>query len=699
LDQQLVGRRLGRYEIKQEIGHGGMARVYRALDTQLQRTVALKVMANQLGADPEFTRRFQREAVLAANLRHSSIVTVYDVGESDERRYIAMEFIEGKSLHAILQERGALGIGYAISTLNPLADALDFAHTQGAIHRDVKPHNVMIDVQGRVLLTDFGIAQPANADKERLTRTGIFMGTPEYISPEQSEGKRVTRQSDLYSLAIVAYEIITGRVPFSGNTPQLILAHARSAPPPPSVVAPDLPDELNLVMMRALAKQPQDRFQSGAAFVEALTIVANRNQIPVATQNQLALLTEALDSSAGRTTISVDTGGTPRASRPPALARQQVPPPTPAGGVPQSPAQSLQKARLTPAEIAALGLSNQRAASSTASGEQAVQQPQHTSEAPPPAAPPPPAYVPPAGPPPPAYVPPAPPADEPAPGDGGYSVLNSRYTIVAVVVLFLIAVVLLAYIFRAIASDSNEPGGLPLLTETPSATATALPPTTTDRATSQPSDTSVPATEQPTDTAVPPTDTPVPPPDTPVPPPPLPTNTAVPPTNTPVPPSPTDTPVPPSPTDTPVSPSPTDTTAPSPTATVATPTPTSITPTEPPTPTPTEAALYPYPYEPSLTAGPFQTASATVTASATAVAASATATAAIPPTAVPTNTPTDEILPTATATVTASMRVQPLPTLLKQSMPVDQLRQPHSVDSPASAQCIYIRQQPHLPLI
>jgi Serine/threonine protein kinase len=268
-----------------------MARVYRALDTLLQRPVAIKVLAPQLSIDPEFSRRFEREAIMAANLRHPAIVTVYDVGEQDGLHYIAMEFIRGRTLHSVLTERGALGLGYAVSLLEPVARALDYAHSQGAVHRDVKPHNMMVDVEGRVLLTDFGIAQaPESENSERLTRTGIFMGTPEYLSPEQAEARRVDGRSDLYSLGIVAYEIITGRVPFYGATPQLIVAHAQQEPPPPSSVMGALPDELDTIFARALAKKPQTRYQTGTALVEALRIVARRNGIPLATTAQIAEL-------------------------------------------------------------------------------------------------------------------------------------------------------------------------------------------------------------------------------------------------------------------------------------------------------------------------------------------------------------------------------------------------------------------------
>ena len=286
----ISGRRIGRYELIEELGRGGMARVYRARDTQLQRIVALKVLAAQLSMDAEFIKRFEREARTAANLRHPHIVTVYDIGEEQGLHYIAMEYIDGLPLHTILERYGALGFGYAIAILEPIANALDYAHQAGAIHRDVKPHNILIDRNGRVVLTDFGIAQTPEADEQRLTRTGVFMGTPEYISPEQAEARRVDGRSDLYSLAVVAYEIIAGRVPFSGTTPQLIVAHAQLPPPPISSVVPELPTDLDLVLTRALAKRPERRFPTGNAFVTALRDIAQRNGIKPATTLELAAL-------------------------------------------------------------------------------------------------------------------------------------------------------------------------------------------------------------------------------------------------------------------------------------------------------------------------------------------------------------------------------------------------------------------------
>lgn len=339
----LIGRRLGRYELRAELGRGGMARVYRASDLLLQRQVAVKVLAPQLSLDEEFVRRFEREATTAANLRHPAIVTIYDVGEQDGLHYIAMECVDGRSLHYILEERTTLGLGYAISLLDPVARALDYAHEQGAIHRDIKPHNILVDRDGRVLLTDFGIAQTPDSDGERLTRTGVFMGTPEYISPEQAEARRVDGRSDLYSLAVVAYEVITGRVPFSGATPQLIVAHSQLPPPPPTSVLAHLPSELDEVLTRALAKRAERRYQTGGALIEALRAIASRYGVPAATREQLAGLATATGAVPAPRLPEPIPGPPPRPR--PQQAPPQPAPPRPAPAAPSSAGQQTVRER------------------------------------------------------------------------------------------------------------------------------------------------------------------------------------------------------------------------------------------------------------------------------------------------------------------------------------------------------------------
>ena len=337
----LIGKQLGRYTIQEEIGRGGMARVYRAQDTQLKRTVAIKVLLPQLAVDPEFAQRFERESITAANLRHPNIVTIYDVGEQDGVHYIAMEYVRGHTLHAIIEERGALGLGYAITIVGPVAAALDYAHRQGAVHRDIKPQNIMIDVDGRVLLTDFGIAQAPEGGStggERLTRTGIFMGTPEYISPEQASAQRVDGRSDLYSLGIATYEVITGNVPFSGATPQLIVAHAQTPPPPISTQDQDLPPELDVVMARILAKRPDQRFATGAAFIDELRSVARKHGLAVASLRQLAVLVPSAPSAADSTIARSREQVPPAASPPPIAPRLGSSDPTQVGPTSPRPA-------------------------------------------------------------------------------------------------------------------------------------------------------------------------------------------------------------------------------------------------------------------------------------------------------------------------------------------------------------------------
>ncbi|MBM7842960.1 serine/threonine-protein kinase [Herpetosiphon giganteus] len=311
------GRQFGKYILHNEVGRGGMARVFRATDTTLQRTVALKILAPQLASDPESSQRFEREAITAGNLHHPSIVTIFDVGEAEGLPYIAMEYIAGRSLQAVIDEQGALGLGYAVALLMPVAEALDYAHSQQAVHRDVKPHNILLNADGRVLLTDFGIAQAPVVNEKRLTRAGMFMGTPEYIAPEQASAQLVDGRSDLYSLGIVAFEVITGQVPFTGTVPELLVAHTYTPPPAITSLVPGLPAAFDKVFERALAKQPSERPPSAVAFIDALRTLSSRVGITIPSKDELKGLAVPAGSSAGKATVAINAL--------PALQRQSDP--------------------------------------------------------------------------------------------------------------------------------------------------------------------------------------------------------------------------------------------------------------------------------------------------------------------------------------------------------------------------------------
>ena len=264
----LVGTTLGNYQIIQEIGRGGMAVVYRAFQPSLRRYVAIKVLPEYLQVDPEFVARFQREARAAAQLSHPNVVTIYDVGEQAGVHYIAMEYLEGGSLLDRLA-RGPLRSGEALQIVEQVGSALDFAHSHGLIHRDIKPANILFSADNRPKVTDFGIARAG--DTSRLTRAGTMLGTPEYMSPEQAEGRPVDYRADLYALGVILYEMLTGRVPFHADTPHAIVyALIHQPPPPPRQLRPDLPPAVEAVLLKALAKRPNDRFQRGADMATAL---------------------------------------------------------------------------------------------------------------------------------------------------------------------------------------------------------------------------------------------------------------------------------------------------------------------------------------------------------------------------------------------------------------------------------------------
>jgi serine/threonine-protein kinase len=256
----------GRYRILRRLGVGGMADVWLAEDQHLQRQVALKVLHRHFAQDREFVARFQREAEAAAGLQHPNIVSVYDRGEVEGTSYIAMQYVEGPTLKELI-DRG-LSPEQAVMLIRQVLEAARAAHRQGIVHRDLKPQNVIVDAEGKALVTDFGIAR---AGVSEITQTGSVMGTPHYLSPEQAQGYEVSSVSDLYSIGVLLYEALTGRVPFEGESAVAVaMKQVSQVPQRPSSINPRVSPALDAVVMRALEKEPGRRFQSADAFIAAL---------------------------------------------------------------------------------------------------------------------------------------------------------------------------------------------------------------------------------------------------------------------------------------------------------------------------------------------------------------------------------------------------------------------------------------------
>jgi eukaryotic-like serine/threonine-protein kinase len=249
-----------RYRIMRKLGSGGMANVYLAEDQELGRRVAIKILNDRHAGDEQFIERFRREAKNAAGLSHPNIVSIYDRGEAEGTYYIAMEYLDGRSLKELILSRGPAPVSVAVDYARQMLGALRFAHRNGIIHRDIKPHNVLVDAEGHLKVTDFGIAR---AGASQMTEEGSIIGTAQYLSPEQARGTQVDQTSDLYSLGIVLYEMLTGQVPFTGDTPvEIAMKHLSATPPPLRAKRPDIPESLEMVVMRALAKDPAQRYQS-----------------------------------------------------------------------------------------------------------------------------------------------------------------------------------------------------------------------------------------------------------------------------------------------------------------------------------------------------------------------------------------------------------------------------------------------------
>jgi beta-lactam-binding protein with PASTA domain/predicted Ser/Thr protein kinase len=255
-----------RYRVLRKIGSGGMADVWLAEDGHLQRQVALKVLHTRFAQDREFVERFRREAESAAGLHHPNVVAVFDRGEVEGTYYIAMQYLEGRSLKQLIDV--GLSPEQAVYLIRQVLEGARFAHRNGVVHRDLKPHNVIVDDEGKAVVTDFGIAR---AGVSEITQTGSVMGTPHYLSPEQAQGEDVTPVSDLYSIGVMLYEALAGRVPFEGESAVAVaMKQVSQAPQRPSSIDPKVSPALDAVVMRALEKSPGDRFQNADAFIAAL---------------------------------------------------------------------------------------------------------------------------------------------------------------------------------------------------------------------------------------------------------------------------------------------------------------------------------------------------------------------------------------------------------------------------------------------
>src|SRR6476620_10573689 len=259
----MVGEVLSdRYELEELVGTGGMSSVYRAHDRLLDRKVALKVLHEQYMADDEYVERFRREARSVAALSHPNVVTVIDRGEHEGRQFIVFEYVDGENLKRLIERRGPAPVTTALELAMQIARGLSFAHQQGLVHRDVKPQNVLLNGDGQAKVTDFGIARSMDV-QHGMTQTGTVLGTSDYIAPEQAQGQRVDEHTDIYSLGVVLYELLTSEVPFPGeNFVAVAMRHINEEPPPIRDKRPDVSPRLEAAVQRAMAKRPEDRFET-----------------------------------------------------------------------------------------------------------------------------------------------------------------------------------------------------------------------------------------------------------------------------------------------------------------------------------------------------------------------------------------------------------------------------------------------------
>jgi len=338
----LTGKQFGPYEIREPLGEGGMAAVYKAYQASMNRYVAIKVLPRQMAKSPEFITRFQREAHLLAQLQHPHILPVFDYGQADGYTYIVMPCMQNGTLAQLMEER-RLSLPEIRRILSQVGDALGYAHVRGMIHRDVKPSNVLLDERGNCLLTDFGLARMVESTSGSVTSDGTIMGTPAYMSPEQGKDASVDGRSDLYSLGIIFYEVLTGQVPYYAKTPvALVLKHISDPVPSARNLVPNLTEGIDRVVAKSLAKDPDERYQTAEDFVRAMQQAIPINPGGKAVSRVLdsvydRLLTEAQDSAIqndeeeqAKETVIVSPPGTPSPSTPPPDATVISTPETPA---------------------------------------------------------------------------------------------------------------------------------------------------------------------------------------------------------------------------------------------------------------------------------------------------------------------------------------------------------------------------------
>ncbi len=304
-----------RYVIRRKLGSGGMADVYLAEDQELGRRVALKLLDERHASDEQFVERFRREAQSAAGLNHPNIVSIFDRGRAEGTYYIAMEYLDGRTLKELLIRNGPTPVPIAIDYARQILGALSFAHRNGIIHRDIKPHNIIVGPDGRLKVTDFGIAR---SGASQMTEAGSIVGTAQYLSPEQARGAPVDPRSDLYSLGIVLYEMLTGQVPFTGDTPvEIAMKHLSQVPEPPSKLRPDVvPHDLDAVVMRALAKDPDQRYASAEEMDADLARVARGVAVSRETEDAMTQVLSGVGIAAAQTMVA----------RPRSLAAPPAPP-------------------------------------------------------------------------------------------------------------------------------------------------------------------------------------------------------------------------------------------------------------------------------------------------------------------------------------------------------------------------------------